>query len=566
MATPSNNSPDAFDYDIPYEYLVELKEWLIIWRNKRGGDIPFIAEYMGREYINTVLQLNTPSPALTGAYGINVAHWVKQKIIDLVQEGLPPVIDGIPLPFPPDFNPYEFEIEETDLPAPITDDDMDTADYALSPAAQPTPAPHGNPQSFTAQKPQASAPSTPSQAHSNHDPLGISPAQPSTVTATPGSNLIETDEDPHSNQMAVAPNVNITQDNSNDAAQPSSPESKLTTRAAALQVDRGAPAAPKQDQPEKLQDVKVQTPTGFELVNLGNVEVMRCRGCLTQWSCRNCETPEGVTAILENVMLYDEEDDEEVVGPDATIHNWRPTRKYKSPWADSDWFADEKVRQDIKSLYGVKLGTLRQTAAADNAQTGSFMTAALKDVDHQDVLIYDHDVAELLRNWRRYEVTYSTLLMLNEHDGTPVNGPPALAARRRMLMCEALLIGRHEMTMGDNDLGWDLFHRKEQVETRLAEINTLDKRLAELRPPGPAERKGIKAKLANIPLAGRFFGKMATPVTPSDVAALQGDVDKMTSDIQELTDENDSATPEATEEQRAEQSESGTDEQPSETR
>lgn len=215
---------------------------------------------------------------------------------------------------------------------------------------------------------------------------------------------------------------------------------------------------------------------------------MRCLGCLTNRTCRNCSTPEGVVDLheeaprIEAVRRYTGiEPDEEVLPPGVTIHSWRPTLEYQSPWDDPGWFADDAVSEDVRLLFATELGHLMQSSAAETPDHASILDRGLHDPEPRHVLLFDQKVASIIRDWRRYEVAYATMFLIAERDGISVSKPFAMALRRKLLACEVVLIGRHNLTMPGYDAGWSVLQRKEEFETRIAEIHDLDERIAEHR-------------------------------------------------------------------------------------
>ena len=131
----------------------------------------------------------------------------------------------------------------------------------------------------------------------------------------------------------------------------------------------------------------------------------------------------------------------------------------------------------------------------------NILKTALREPDIQDVLILDQELAELVHNWQRLEVSYATALQVGEKEQVPVAGPLAMALRRNLLMCETFLLHNHDMTMPGYESAWEGFQSKEALVTRIREILSLDARLAEHR------RKMNKSKVPGAALFNSVLGK-----------------------------------------------------------
>ena len=270
---------------------------------------------------------------------------------------------------------------------------------------------------------------------------------------------------------------------------------------------------------------------GFRVTKVGESEVMKCLGCQTNWSCRNCNPPPTITDLLEPIMRYaNVKEDEDVIPPGASIHNWRPTSVYSSPWQDPDWFDDELAADDVRVLFGTKLGDLSTTNSTEQRARKAILTLALQDPDPRDVLFYQQHTAQLIRDWQRMEIAYSSAFLVSDKERIAISSPLAMALRRNLLMCEALLIQKHDMTMPGYDTEWEKIQRKEALESRIVEIMSLDKRLDEHRETKKADKKNGPL-LSRIPILNIFFKAPETPA--DDVSEIVEDIDQIKTELDE---------------------------------
>ena len=321
------------------------------------------------------------------------------------------------------------------------------------------------------------------------------------------------------------------------------PSSRMEAIRELLSQDKGSPDSPdppdqetdKSSPKEKLSEQGAASPEirfqGFRVIKVGESEVMKCLGCQTNWSCRNCNPPSTITDLLEPIMRYaNVSEEEDVIPPGASIHNWRPTSVYSSPWQDPDWFDDELAADDVRVLFGAKLGHLTDTNSPEAGARKAILELALQEPDPRDVLFYQQHTAQLIRDWQRLEIAYASAFLVSDKERIEISSPLAMALRRNLLMCEAILIQKHEMTMPGYDTEWEKIQRKEALESRIVEIMSLDERLGAYR----ATKKDDKKRgslLSRIPLIKIFFKAPATPA--DDVSEIVDDIDHIKTEIDE---------------------------------
>lgn len=437
----------------------------------------------------------------------------------------------------------------------------------VAPAAPPGPAPTlpnvASPAVPRSAQPSAAQPSA--AEHAAPASTAPDPTEPATHTPAPAAREPAA---PH----AATQNLPTRESATRDAAAPESQSQKGSTQDAdagadsgdvsqagtggglraiqdELSADRGSPDSPDPaaaqaakggadaSSEEPAKQVPVRRFQGFRVIKVGESEVMRCLGCGTNWSCRNCETPDGVTDIkeptMEPVMRYaGVSKDEKVVPPGASVHNWRPTSVYSSPWQDPDWFDDELAAEDVRVLFGALLGELMESGSASATERQSILELALREEDPRDVLFYNQKTATLIRDWQRLEIAYASTFLVGEIERIDIASPLALALRKNLLMCEAILIGTHKLTMPGHEIPWTTFQFKEALETRIEEIKSLDERLEPHRQKASETKEGlpiirnITPMLANVPFLSRFATEPPPP--PESVSELDENLAEIT--------------------------------------
>ena len=488
------------------EYQVELKDLLRDWCEKRGTKA--VADYTDQPYSTMARQLSSSSPALTGPFAQNFDIWVKDQLALYETMGVRAVVDGFWLPKPPGFDPSKHTlpnqptIQSDNIPQLAKQREesgsetkaqqgtgaqgaKSTTDSRVNKGAEEVQSGEARQgrgrfgrQNRGARNTNEGAPADAPLAGKSAREEGGSgaPALPSVVSPADSlSGEVEREEQPSMEreeqpsgdveEQGVAQQNDIADDDEGSESQ----SNRLRQRSEELSQERsgrGGEATPKAPR---------RTGVGFEITRIGGSEAMRCKGCGNDWVCRICAADDGVNDVVESVIRYGEREEQmEVAPPGTSIHSWRKVTEYNSPWDSPDWFESESERKDLRAMFGARLGGMVEASSGETILDSGVIEPRLKEEERNEITEYGQPVAELLLDWRRLEVAHTEISRVAQRSKVRVRGQIMNALRRELLMREAVLIGRHGMTMPGYETQWDESIRNDQTESRIAEIMWLD--------------------------------------------------------------------------------------------